>query len=273
VSRSVIETVYHSRLERAYVPLAALLAFYADDEGRRVFPGADTLADSLNVSDSTIRHNLRALLVRGIILRDGYHGHVRKFRFDLERLRAYRPMPASRAARNSGNARENGHATLPSTATPRSPIPPDQPCRVQPETLPPAANYPAVCGQEPCRAQPLVIFNDQQDHHEQTGASAPGCAEEIPTTTKSGDFAPVGDVFATIAKRALRLAVGDKDESATNLMKHFRKVCTEDGVVCDPDQIQPAIDAALTSRDREKRKVFELVRTIGRAPRRTVEGR
>src|SRR5438045_1327519 len=87
----MIQSVYESKIERSYRFLAATLAFFADDAGENVYPRADRLAASLGVTESTVRHGLQALIKANVIAYDGFHGHTRRFRFNLGELRRYVP--------------------------------------------------------------------------------------------------------------------------------------------------------------------------------------
>ena len=173
MSLKVIKAVYASRLESKYRPLAAALAFFCgSDDGRKLFPGAERVADALGVTEVTVRHGFAALQHREILVPVGYRRHTREFRIDLDALRDYRPShtapisqkdnnhrastlpPAAtrdrQRATSSRKANKHRGQTLSYTATP-------DPHSVATGTLSPAANNPVVYGQQPCRQRPTTL--------------------------------------------------------------------------------------------------------------------
>jgi hypothetical protein len=133
----MIEAVHASKIERAYRFLAVTLAFYADDNGENIFPRADRLAAALGVTESRVRHGLQALVERQVIQYDGFHGHTRRFRFNLDRLACYDGEVQPCCPQQGYDVVPGGTTLLPTAANPASGS--LQTCCPQPLTLLPAA--------------------------------------------------------------------------------------------------------------------------------------
>lgn len=109
-------------------------------------------------------------------------------------------------------------------------------------------------------------------------------------TTKTSDFVRVGEIAETIAgpaesqatpdgavgaidlavaRRALELAGRELNDRPANVEKHLRALCIERGLPYDAARLQPAIDAAIRSRDAAAREFVERARAITRQPRPT----
>jgi hypothetical protein len=251
----MIELVYKSKIERAYRFLAVTLAFYADENGENVYPGAARLATHLGLSEMRVRHGLLALVRRRVIQEDGFHGHTRRFRFDLEQLARYDPAQARRG--------DTGDAVGVTPVTREA-----QPCCRQQgytgesgvETLLPAATNPAAGDRQPCYPQPRTLLpaagtdlQDLQDLQDLTGADAPDDADEVRDDGTERSAAVPFQVYAAIAVQAIDASQrGDHSSEYANYSEWFKRLCAQQQLPYDSDIGRRAIDAALTSRDRAR---------------------
>lgn len=97
MSKTAREAVWASHLESSWRLLAIALAdICPNDHGTEIWPGVPLLTTRLNVSARAVHRGLKELLSRQILVHDGYHGRVRRYRFDFDRLAAYRPSPTPR---------------------------------------------------------------------------------------------------------------------------------------------------------------------------------
>ena len=92
----MLNAVHDSRIEPRLRHLAVELAIYADDDGREIYPGIQRLMRALGMAERGVRAALRLLITSGVLDRDGYQGHARRYRFNLEHLARYEP-PARQA--------------------------------------------------------------------------------------------------------------------------------------------------------------------------------
>src|SRR4051812_20250010 len=114
MSLKVMKAVFDSHLERRLRFLAIALAWYADDDGGRVFPSAAKLADMLGVEQRQVRkglkqlrkHRVLSVLSRATIGDDGVQrpigkaGRATEYAINLDILQAFRPSRRN-ASRNA----------------------------------------------------------------------------------------------------------------------------------------------------------------------------
>src|SRR5262245_13184169 len=106
----------HAAVRAGQIPrqcafLAVELAIYAndprpDDEndanvGGGIRPSTRTLMANTGFSESTIRHGTQVLIKSGVLAYDGYHGHVRRFRFNVASVDADGEVPLQPPTRPS----------------------------------------------------------------------------------------------------------------------------------------------------------------------------
>jgi hypothetical protein len=190
MSHKVIAAVYQSRLERGVRPLAATLAFFANDDGCEIRPGVKRLMQALGRTERTVREGLQVLVETGVLVRDGYARHTRRFKFDLDRLATYSPSTPTRAARRATR----------------------EPCAVpqgsKRETLRRGAGNPAPFRREPCAVAPETLRRsaaqvlgtstdhvpDPQDHHDpQEHRTAPSARHTPTDNSRAKSREPAAD--------------------------------------------------------------------------------
>jgi len=226
VSLKVIHAVHASRIEPRLRFLASTLALYATDDGQDIYPGIATLMTATGLAESTIREGLQALVNSQLLVRDGFHGHTRRFRFDLERLAAYVPadqtrtewrearqpyataegsnaQPNSRTLRHGGGLEgTNGHGTL------RDGVPNPTPWRTEPYAT---ADLTLRHGVVHIESQ-----ESQESQERETGAAAPASSEPAEAEddnpeacgTNARSYSPAAapmpfKVYAAIATQAI----------------------------------------------------------------------
>jgi hypothetical protein len=278
VGLTMINAVHQSRIERPYRFLLATLAFHANDEdGGDVFPSATRLAAALGVTETTVRHGLKALIERRVIQYDGFHGHTRRFRVNLEELQRYDPTTTAKRDRTARPG-ESEPCHRQQGSTDEIGVEPDlEPCRrqhgcpdgIRAQALSPAATNPVARGHEPCRPRPRTLspaastdHQDHQDHQDQkiTGADAPGFVNP----KYADENGRVADVYTAIAGRALERAVLERNDSAANITKHLQRICVAEAIPYDIERLQAATDAAIRAREQAGSDWIERARTISR---------
>ena len=83
MSLKIIKAVHDSKIEPRLRHLAQTLAIFANDDGCEIWPGVTTLMKALGVEERAVRADLQALLNTGVLERDGYQRHTRRFKFNL----------------------------------------------------------------------------------------------------------------------------------------------------------------------------------------------
>ena len=203
MSLKVILAVHASRIERRLRPLAQTLAVFANEDGGEIWPGVRTLMQALGLEERAVRAALQALVDIGVLERNGFKRHTRRFRFNLARLASYEPT-ADRSGAARRDAARRREATRQTTKPARRPTrfakrrrPFEKPCTTVQgsgaesvtETLHAGAANPAPACPQPCTVVPLTLhrgapdLNDLMDPKEVTdssgtGAEAPGRARQ-----------------------------------------------------------------------------------------------
>lgn len=184
MSLQTIQAVHQSRLEPRLRHLAQTLAFYADDQGGQIWPSLSTLANNMGVSDRAVRFGLKALITKGVLERDGFHGHVRRFRFNTDRLATYQRGEMPETARQF-SWRQGGNCVPGSNGQGGNCVPGLRRNAV--------ASNPERSFREPgtqfhlTRNAVSADLHDLQDLHDlkPTGADAPACSCEEKTAEKA----------------------------------------------------------------------------------------
>jgi hypothetical protein len=234
----MILAVHESRLPRRLRHLAQTLAVFANDAGGDIYPGMDTLAQALGTHHhSAIYAQLRDLQEIGVLHRDGYRRHTRRFKFDVERLSGYVPETELSREKPStlveGSEARSGGLTL-HRRTLNPPAPHTQPSTSTHLTL--HAGAPDL--------------KDLQEDQDQTAAAAAGRSQT--PKTPSPDDVPFR-VYAAMFSKALELAAQEGDPSHGNEDEHFKRLCVQQHRPCDRSIVQRAGDAARAARDHKPR--------------------
>ena len=265
--------VYDSHLETPLRLLALTLAdICPNDEGTEIWPGIPLLMTKLRSSARAVHRGLSALLARQVLARDGYHGRTRRYRFNFERLAAYRPPPPTVRTQLRQRRRTSGPATS-ATHGRRHPDDICHPRQTSEESTsatygrsPVASTLSSVVGTSaaggtvlchswqgtlpPASLDPL----EQNEQEEPTGADAPA-----PFTLTSDDARsrPAFKVYAAIATVALNDAVAERDDSLSNITEGMKRRCAAQHIRYDADIVRKAIDAAMCARRRARDQFFE----------------
>ena len=245
----MIQAVHDSRIDPRLRHLAQTLAYFADDHGRNIFPGVRTLMTALGQEERTVRAGLQDLLATDVLVRDGYHRHTRRFRFDLERLSRYDPPPEHTRAAKREAARRRERERAAQRLETASANPGETCTTVQGSgsvsTLHSGAGNPALPCRQPCTVVPATLHSaapdlqDQQDHHELTDVDTSA------HTNDEGTDEPPFRVYAAIATAAIACARQDGDSSDGNVVEHFKRLCAEQQLPYDHSIVQKAVDAAV----------------------------
>jgi hypothetical protein len=155
-----MQAVYSSNLERPLRFLAVTLAWFADDDGRRVYPGVERLAEMLGCRERQVRSGLDRLRRLGVLCvesatvpgKDGVPrpaggwGCTARYRFNLDALDRLSPATtlqcsAGFRSRTTTKSEAPVRGTLQS-AVPNPAIDGTKPCSPASETLQPTAEDP-----------------------------------------------------------------------------------------------------------------------------------
>ena len=174
---------------------------------------------------------------RGVIVYDGFHGHTRQFRFDLDRLANYIPE-ASKPDRTSAKPRPQ----------PCIPVQGYHPDSVAP-TLHPGATNPAPLCHQPCTPVPVTLhagasteYQEHQEHQELTGAGAPALTHP---ETKPDDQDGEPSSLVELADAALGCACRERNDSHENVVAHLQRLAAKRQEPCDQAMAHQAVDAAI----------------------------
>lgn len=275
MSVHVMKAVYASRLEHRLRLLAVTLAsFSPNDDGGEIYPGVTRLMQMLDMEKRAVRAQLHQLIARGVLLRDGYRGHARCYRYDLDRLASYEPRQLDSGARVHGGAPLRVHDGAPIETAKGA-----QPCR-------------QGCTPVPLRVHARALDpKDPKDLRKRTGADAPECSDEGQTAEKAEEptaelsrhipvcgkpeeepaeeadstpsQVPPFKVYAAIAQRALDISLrDDKSDNVGNIAEHFKILCAKQHLPYGAFITQRAVDAALASRERSKQKFLRELRQV-----------
>jgi len=208
VSLKVIAAVHASRIGPRLRPIAQTLAIFANDDGGDIWPGVRTLMQALGLGERAIRDQLQALIDDGLLQPDGFRGHTRRYRFNLERLAHHLPREVKAARREAAMRREarpeikaarrratgSGARSVsePCTVVQGSEsVNPARRCRVPTDlTLQRGADKHAPPCTEPCTPVPSTLHPGAPDLHDLhdlkrstgTGADAPGFSHRVEKT-------------------------------------------------------------------------------------------
>lgn len=274
-----MQAVHLSRIEPRFRHLAQTLAIFANDAGQEIWPGVSTLKQALGVEERAVHEGLQALIDRGVLERDGYRGHRRRFRYNLGKLSGYEPLPErTRAARRDAARQREARKRVQKTSS--------QPCTtVQgypplPEvgTLHHGAINPAPrCGQ-PCTTVRPTLHSGAPDLYEDpdpydkngkneraTGAVAPGLSQTEKEEENPPEEIPF-ERYAAIATRAIECAVHERDDSIANVKEHFRRLCAQQHLSYDTRTVQKATDAARVAQIKASRKFNDQLKLQIREP-------
>jgi hypothetical protein len=274
MSLKVIHAVHLSRIEPRLRFLVQTLAIFASDDGRNIRPGIGTLMQALGMTESAVREGLGELVARGVLVRDGHHGHTRRFRFDLECLAHYAPPldPRRGAHRRAMAERRPGRKTA------RKPYAPAEGSETNSvlKTLRRGGDNPAPERCEPYAPAAQTLrpggpdLNDLQDLHDLTAADAAALPKER-KDQEDEDERPKGEeqnaddprfkVYAAIGTTAVQCAVLDGPLDESTVRHHVERLCREQGLTCEPSTVQKATDTALCAyRTAEAEAKTELAR-------------
>ena len=273
--------VHESRLEPRQRHLAQTLAFYADDNGGRIWPSNRTLANNMGVSERAVRYGLEALIKKGVLERDGFHGHVRQFRFNAERLAAYQRGDTPSAVRKFGRRQhpksgdsvsgsgvaQGGNGVPGSGAEGGNSVPGSAAQRRHGGSANPAIPFTEHGnGVHRTRQPGSTDLHDLQDHqdHKTTGADAPGRSAEAITRGAEPDYGAIAKLVIDDAARA-------GDLSAAALTDRFHQRCAERRLTPDPGLADAALTSALDALKKSKLGFGEALRSV--IPAGTVAGK
>jgi hypothetical protein len=303
MSLNLIDAVYASRIEPRLRFLASVLAKYGNDDGQDIYPGPVQLMTATGQEENTIREGLQALVDSGVLVRDGFHGHTRRFRFDLDRLASYEPSVTTRAAwRANHKPSRNGKPSRP-TLRHGGGLKDSQPYAMA-EGSDAATLRHGGANPPPRRRQPYAMAaptlrhggahkgrkSESQESQKRTGAVAPACADEEKTAEKAEDkteelLGPAAaspanpavqladhrgngripfKVYAAIATQAVTNSLrDDKSDDLSNISEHFKRLCAAQGKPYSASLVQRAVDAALAALEKSKQDFLENLRRYG----------
>lgn len=290
MSLPVILAVHKSRIEPRLRHLAQTLAIFARrEDGSEIFPGAALLMQAMGVHRRAVQNGLHGLLATGVLVRDGFHGHVRKFRFDLAALAAYEPVArhprstsrgatgrrhptASRHGDRSGTVHRGAQLNDSQLCTT---VHPSEPVLHKPEPTNCAPRCAEVC--TPVRVTVHHGAHDLNDLKDLTkrkitdaDASARTHEEPHPSPTTEPRPSPTSDdakpvpTYDEIATDALTAATRERNVSPGNVAAHFARRCAARGLACDEALTRRALDAAIARRDHAGDRFVEQARVAGR---------
>lgn len=274
MSWKVIELIHLSKIDPRLRHLAQTLAIFANDDGREIRPGVAKLKQAMGVEEAAVYEGLRKLLQYGLLERDGYHRHTRRFKFNLGAVGAYEPSAErTRAGLRDAARRREANKKIKAEAEP-STIVQGSESDLPAQTLHVGAGNPAGARTKPYTRALLTLHDgaadlpdlpDRQDEPAKTnlpGAGAPvgshqekGSEKNKPAPSSSVEPVPF-KVYAAIATRAIDCAVRDRprDDSITNIVSHFKRLCGEQQLPFDSEIVQKATDAAVVAREKVKNK-------------------
>jgi hypothetical protein len=220
---------------------------------------------AMGLEESAVRANLAKLLATGVLVKDGYYRHTRRFRFDLERLSTYAPPPGrTHAARQEAARRREARNKAPQTYTT---VQGSERLRTA-RTLHGGAANPTRPWRQPYTVVESNLHRsgpDLQDLQDQQDLTAADAAEPI-RDEGTEDNSPAFRVYAATATAAIDCAKREGDGSQGNVIEHFKRLCAEQRLPYDRVIVQKATDAALIAD--YKARLATLRTTLGPHPRR-----
>jgi hypothetical protein len=268
------ETVWNAALEpREKIVLLCFLDTDRRAEGRDLYPSVERVAWQCGYSYSTTRQAVAVLERLGVLQAVGHiasayfpRGRVTRYRFHQECLPARpawspdrrrhpaavedRQVPATGTCEGSCEGRQvpDGARQVPVDETTGADSPRDR-RRITPRQVPaPGTDRTYERTKDLC----LDRFSDRKI----TGADAPARSEQDNEGEKEQERGASLETYLGIAIDALNLAVHDRDDSPTNIARHFDALCAEQRSSLDPTVRQQAIDAALGRRDNARREFW-----------------
>ncbi|MGH8635798.1 MAG: helix-turn-helix domain-containing protein [Burkholderiales bacterium] len=280
---TIIQAVIDSKIDPAYRALAIVLAYFAQDDGSRIFPSTATLARALGVTERSVYKGLRWLIARGILQRDGFHGHTRQFRLNRQKLWGYDPeypepqfrvqpctpvQGSTLQTLNSSSINREPQCTEPCTPVQRTLNhgSPEGIDRHDPQEEEPGANAPEGSHEkEKPNSTPLTpasvtttadaIAYDRAMRERAERLAKESEGQQTPRTLVTVKTAE------SIGKEALDLAMRERDDSVSNINHHFHRLCEERHLrLEDPEIAAQAIVHARQALEQKARALHEEIR-------------